>query len=238
MLVVKLFERRKALHRKGVLDLIPENGKAIRFKDIDAIRKEHEISYRELIKELKRLEDAGEIVKEAVKAERGAGTQYRRTVFFHASPTLPGDIHTFSDFISDLKAYVESCNKESCAAKAVHNALYILFLSVYDELVEYIENPNKEQAGKRLNSVLKDFILPMVTKTTELAALPGACSEQAQVALDCAHANSLMDWDIVWECAAAIKDEDYDYDALRKKLKELKKAIPQNEELNSNSDST
>ncbi len=78
----------------------------------------------------------------------------------------------------------------------------------------------------------------MVMKTTELAALLGACTEQAQVAMDCAHANSLMDWNIIWECAAAIKDEGYDYDALRKKLKEFKKAIPQNEDCSSNPDST
>lgn len=221
-----------------VLDLIPEDGTCIRFKELKKRCREHGITHRILLRDLKRLEDTGTVVKEAVKTERGAGTCYRRTVFLHLSPFIPGDIQTFTDFISVLKDHVESCKKESCAAKAVHNALYVLFLTVYDELVEYTRNPDKELAEKRLSSVLKDFILPMVMKTTELAALPGACSELAQVALDCAHAKSLKDWDkIIWKCAASIKG-DYDYDTLKKKLEELEKVSPQEEEHKSNPDST
>ncbi len=77
----------------------------------------------------------------------------------------------------------------------------------------------------------------MVMKTTELAALPGACSEKAQKALDCAHAKSLKDWDKIWECAASIKG-DYDYDTLKKKLEELEKVSPQEGEHKSDLDST
>lgn len=312
-----------------VLDLIPEDGTCIRFKELKKKCREHVITHRILLRDLKRLEDTGTVVKEAVKTERGAGTCYRRTVFFHSLPPVLGgflfswddvpgehsepllnllkeetgidfenakilktdsdrticilkdensaeimlnenkekatkatlkisdgrtyelqvkkvnsglDIHrgetqAFSGFISGLKAHVESCKKESCAAKAVHNALYVLFLTVYDELVEYIENPNKELAEKRLSSVLKDFILPIVMKTTELAALPGACSEKAQKALDCAHAKSLKDWDKIWECAASIKG-DYDNVTLKKTLEELEKVSPNEEEHKSNPDST
>lgn len=218
---------------RKVAALIPEDGSCIRFKDLEAECKGNKIKYKAMLTALKRLEADGTIVKEAVKADRGAGTCYRRTVFLHSSPTIPGDIQTFSDFISYLKSIVQPAEntdeQAKLAVQGVHNALYVLFLSIYDELVEYTRNPNKKLAEKRLNSVLKDFILPLVMKTTELAALPGACSKQSQVALDCAHAESLKDWDKIWKCAASLKDTEYDYCVLMQKLDEYEKVVQHQE---------
>lgn len=212
-------------HRICVVDIIPEDGKCIRFGELKKQCNKHGISYRILRQELKRLEEAGTIVKEAVKAERGAGTCYRRNLSLHA-PELPGFTRIFSDLLGQLKAAVEDVStdeeKAVMASQGLLSALWVLQLTIYDELALYTTNPDREQAEKRLDSILSDFILPMIKRTTELARLPGACDTKAALAMDKLFVDNQKHWLDVWR-SIEVPEDMLDIEEAKRKIAEIKK---------------
>lgn len=174
--------------RITVLDLIPESN-CIRFKDLQEKCKEAEISYRELLAEVKRLEAAGTVIREAVKAKKGAGTCYRRDTKIH----LPFGKERHKSFMELFHDSPEELIGTEPVEKQVYAALGAIFLTVADELIMYNiiqhqnrvvqealisihNNPDMAQKlseesaldpDKRLDSALRDFIVPAIKQVTK-----------------------------------------------------------------------
>ncbi len=171
----------------NLLGLIPEDGTPIRFKDLKVKCKDHKISYRVLLEELQRMEDRGMIIKEAVIAKRGAGTQYKR---YENAPSEysedPIAVLSFtinrSRLFNDLikRQGKDKDEQEMAASRNLNFALDLLKFSIINELAEYVDAPDKEQAKKSLNSVLKDNIFPLIERMNEFVILPEACGEKAR----------------------------------------------------------
>lgn len=180
-----------------VFALIPEDGTPIRFKDIHKKCSALGITYRILRQELIHLQEAGTIIKEKAKSRRGAGTQYRRNVSLHV-PELPGYNRIFSNLITRMKALVDKTDTEeekgAIASRGLLSVLWTLNLTIWDELQIYTTTPDKEQAERRLDSVLSDFISPMIKRTAELASLPGACDMRAALAMDQLFVDNMARW--------------------------------------------
>ncbi len=86
-----------------VAALIPEDG--IRFKELEAKCKQNKIGYKAMLNALDRLQKAGTVVKDAVKADRGAGTSYRRTAIVGRKSNSGPFI--FNSAISNFRAVME-----------------------------------------------------------------------------------------------------------------------------------
>lgn len=185
-----------------VADLIPEDGTGIRFKELKAKCKEYDISHRILLKELKRLEEAGTITKEAVKADRGAGTCYRRTT---------GAIIAFSKTVEEAVKKIMSSSEEQqelVAAMYLHSNLCMIVELIYDELLVHAKDNDKKHAKRRLGSSLRDFILPMIIDhITHLSDLPAASNKYAEAAFKEA-INKDIGWDQIGKRIVAEKQHD------------------------------
>lgn len=210
--------------QKKVFDLIPEDGKCKRFMKLEEECKEHGISYRILRQELKRLEEAGTIVKEAVKAKRGAGTCYRRDVPFHA-PGLSQGLRSSSNMIAYLISSVDEMNTEegkaAMASQGLFSVLWSLHFILHHELAIYTENPDKEDAEKRLDSILMDFIFPMIKRTIVLAVLPGACDIRASLAMEKIIVDNLDRWVDVWR-SIEVPEGKLSIEDAKRKIAEIK----------------
>ncbi len=203
-------------HSVTVADLIPESGTCIRFKELEARCKEHGISHRILLKELKRLEGAGTIIKDAVKADRGAGTCYKRS--------LKLQIPFYKDVENAVKEVrsSEEEQRELIAAIYLKGFLTLIETVVYNELLEHARKNNKEIAERRLDSALNDFVLPMIKQITLLSDLPVASSKHVEVAVRGAIDKS-TDWGGVWKKIAIEKQ--YEAEIETKKHQAIMEAI-------------
>ncbi len=213
--------------RITVLDLIPES-KGIRFKDLQEKCKEAEISYRELLAEVKRLEAAGTVIREAVKAKKGAGTCYKRNVKI----LLPFGKERYKSFMELFNFSPEELGTEP-VEKQIYAALGGIFLTVIDELVMYnlIQNQNRmvqdalingnnnadmaqqllEEQGdqgdqmkialnpdKRLDSALRDFIVPAIKQVTKLTnQIPSSDTNQSKKIIEEALVYAWEHWEEV-----------------------------------------
>jgi hypothetical protein len=213
-----------------VLDLIPADGTSKRFKELEAEGKKNGISYRILRQELKRLEKAGTVLREAVKAERGAGTCYRRNMFLNnklaseLASELPLSIFTESKIkayqIQHEEEYEVSAkekeeplyvakradNRAMKGSQIINNALEMLKLTIRDELAEYSNNPDTESAEMRFDSVLEDFIVPLIKQLGPYALIPGALDDKAREVVDRITVEACMRHDDIWNPDEYISD--------------------------------
>lgn len=193
-----------------VLDLIPENGKSIRFNELQGKCKEHSISYRILLKELKRLEAAGTIIKEFVKAERGAGTSYRRTVFIpidrYITPTEA--VLDFKDVMEDMvEGNPDKNEAEKWAAWGFYRAYATIFQAILNELELSRSYPEPE---KRFDCVLNDFIVPLIKRLSLHYRHPAINNERAKSAIFEAIMLGYKEWDTVWKLSTVIDSHQKD----------------------------
>jgi hypothetical protein len=168
-----------------VLRLMPDDGTPIRFKDLKAKCKDSKISYRIMLKELKRLEDTGMILREAVVAkrgERGVGTQYKlrdiaySTGFNDPIGALTATIRDSKSFLKRMELFGKNQYEiQMEAARNLNYALDLLKLSILEELYycELYNIDNKELADKEFNSALKDKIFPLIMRLRELVGSQG-----------------------------------------------------------------
>lgn len=197
----------KAKRSVEVADSIPDDGTCIRFNDLKNKCKKHGISHRILLKDLKRLQEAGTIIKEAVNTERGAGTCYKRIVIDNFSPNTP--LNTFSVMLKNLEIMLEAIQNKTTlqdvdvakkiAIKEFYNLYVKIYMTILSELGQYALNPNRQEAEMRINSVLKDFIVPMIKQTVTISCHPLITNEQARFALFKAPFYGSENWDSVWE---------------------------------------
>lgn len=183
-----------------VVDFIPEDGTSIRFKDLETKCKDHKISHRILLKDLERLQDAGMVVKDAVKIKRGAGTQYRRII---APFTPPPNYSIFQKAMEEVEAIQDKNEREKKAMRAIHGLYITIYITILSELIEYTLNPDDQKAKKRLDSALNDFIVPMVKQTMDLVPHPATYDKQEISALVNAIKLGFEDWDKVWDSSAS-----------------------------------
>jgi hypothetical protein len=186
-----------------VLSLIPEDGTPIRFKQLKEKCEANNISYRIMLKELKRLEDMGMILKEGVVAKRGekggAGTQYRLRELKYSLPredpvgALEASIRASKFFVERMKFFGKTeYEQEMEAARNLNYALDMVKLSIIEALFYYDnsgvtrlhalrgETEQNEQQEKELESDLKDKIFPLIMRLKELIVVSEACGERAR----------------------------------------------------------
>ncbi len=175
-----------------VYKLIPVDGTPIRHKDLMNKCVPEEMYYQTMQNALKHLEETGYIIKETVKSTKGAGTQYRRfTKFSWKGVPFPHDVKSFSEMLKQLNSRALSEQSEYYQAKYgtlnIYHAFDAIFTGIiFPALIEYADNPDKEQAEKRLNIVLKDAIVPLLIQTAKEGIVPALpkFKEQAQIALE------------------------------------------------------
>jgi DNA-binding HxlR family transcriptional regulator len=191
----------KGKRKYKVVDFIPEDGTSIRFKDLETKCKDHTISHRILLKDLERLQEAGIIVKDAVKTERGAGTQYRR----RAAPQTPLPTAMYSLFEKAMES-AENIKDKGEREKETMRAIYGLYVmintSVLAELVEYTLTYDEEKAEKRLDSALEDIIVPLIKEAVRHAPRPVKYTKQAMSSLFNATKFGFEEWNRVWNLPA------------------------------------
>lgn len=183
-----------------VAALISEDG--IRFKELEARCKQNKIGYKAMLNALERLQEAGTVVKDAVKADRGAGTQYRRIL---APFTPPPDYSIFQKAMEEVEAIQDKNEREKKTMWAIHVLYITIYITILSELIEYTLNPDDQKAKRRLDSALSDFIVPRVKQTIDLVPHPATYDKQAILALINAIKLGLdrEEWDKVWESSAS-----------------------------------
>lgn len=201
----------KAKRSVEVADLIPEDGTCIRFNELKNECTKHGISHRILLKDLKRLQEAGTIIKEAVKAERGAGTCYKRILIdlpFYNTSFPNTTLKAFSVQLKDLEIRLDAIQNKSIkdvdeekkiATKDFYNLYINIYMTILSELGQYAVNPNRQEAEMHVDSVLKDFIVPMIKKTVTISCHPVMRDEQIKFALFKAPFLGSENWNSVWE---------------------------------------
>jgi hypothetical protein len=211
MIVIKMFERKTLTKEPEVIDLIPADGKCRRFNELQADCNERGISYRRLRQELKRLEGAGTIIREAVATDRGAGTCYRRNVSLNdkLASELPLSVFAESNIIAhQISQNKDEDNRAMEASRTINIGLEMLKLTIRDELGEYAKNPDTESAEMRLDSVLKDFVLPLIKQLTPYSLVPGALDAKAREIVDRVTIEACMLHDDLWSPGEHTSDSD------------------------------
>ncbi len=149
-----------------VLKHIPEDTTSIRHKDLMELCKKDGMAYETMRRALKHLEELGIIEKEAVKSERGAGTCYHRTI---GLPSWEKDTERLKAQSNTAYALSEFTERGLFMERLHSEIDFLIRYGVFPEIHKYVDNPNREQAKARLNTVLKDIVTPWIIKRVDAA---------------------------------------------------------------------
>lgn len=195
----KVLEARDSGIRKKIVSFIPDDGKCIQFKELLAKCNENGISYRQLRQELKYLTEAGTVKKEAMKAKRGAGTCYRRTVLVPIDRCISpsSTVLNLKDVMEDMVERNPNKNEaEKWAAWGFCHAYATICQAILNELELSLSYPDPEE---RFDSALNDFIAPLIKRLVPFYRHPAINNERAKSALFEAIMLGYKEWDTVWK---------------------------------------
>jgi DNA-binding transcriptional ArsR family regulator len=168
-----------------IFKTLPEDGTSLHFEELLRRLKDEGISRQTLSTHLKPLVENGAVIREATEIAGRPRITYRRAVF----PRMVGSPEpgfTFSSYISYLVEYITAIQdeqeQEKEAARHLNNLLADIVLTIHEELMEHAQTDDKEQAGKRLDSVIANVIAPMIKETTRYSDLPAASSQKVRKA--------------------------------------------------------
>lgn len=161
-----------------VLNMIPTDGKSIRFFELDRLRKEKQLGLGTLNRMLKKLVDVGLVQKEFVKVEHGVGTSYRRTITF---PKLYKE--GWAAFIREHKRRINTTEDPQERERAL--SLYFCrafenYINIAFQTLKYASQKNPEDAKIILDIAGRTYLTGLLTDLGSLIP-PGDKSEALDV---------------------------------------------------------
>ncbi len=177
---------------KKVFDCIPENGTPKERRELLAQLVPNEMCKRTMEKAIKSLIKSKLISELPMRAKR-KGRSYKRSLSFKENESLiPHTAKSLSEILIDGKKGLLNYQTDYEQTKYAFGSLFyqpleIILMNLYDEMIEYKTNSNREEAKIRLNSVLKDLIAPMFMEIAEKAITDGMVKnykEPARIAFE------------------------------------------------------